>query len=517
MELTGNLSFDPSQITNNVDRKMTKKNSSTEDQSENAQFFDVEMAMASQLGSANQMNPLPAEMKEIISGQMENENSNEFSSSMDEPKNVISINQDFHSVQNNEQMKKPILNVDALANKVSPNTELMKTGPILQEFLKKEEVSSEPKVNLSSESTPKVSNQVLPTGSFLTGKQMLSPLKLNASQKSDTNFKTSNSKIVPLDQTILRELVGSQNIENVNEIEFVPDQKIRTENIFKKNDEESVQSNSNKNSILLSGSDFIKTVENAKLNSVSRQNVKQKITVPIESQTKTGEISRRIQEFQPLERPSRPVEMDSDFETKSTELFNQLAQSNHMNIASKMKNLEVTGHVVPGAMAQKRLTSETLMNVSNGVYQLANGGGGGEVKIRLNPKSLGEVSLNVSTIGNRVRLKINASEQSAKNILEESISSLKENLAGKNLILSKVDVNVLEPSSKGIGSDFQGNMANQDSADLNQGNQGRGYQRESRNWEIPESRFLKETSTGATTPRSVSHRLSAQGRLNVVA
>lgn len=103
--------------------------------------------------------------------------------------------------------------------------------------------------------------------------------------------------------------------------------------------------------------------------------------------------------------------------------------------------IEVTGHVVKGAMAQDRLSTEALMGISTGVRNLASQGGG-EIRIRLKPENLGELHLRVMTDGSRVGLKIQASDESARRVIEESIGYLKESLAAQNLSLGKVDLSI---------------------------------------------------------------------------
>ena len=120
--------------------------------------------------------------------------------------------------------------------------------------------------------------------------------------------------------------------------------------------------------------------------------------------------------------------------------------------------LRLDGAVVPGSLSQSRLSSESVAGITQSIRQLANGG---EMRIRLKPDHLGELHMRVSTggkTGSEVGLQIHASDDRAKRILEESMSSLREGLASQNLSLAKVDVQVA-PSSNASNS---GNDPGQD-------------------------------------------------------
>jgi len=109
--------------------------------------------------------------------------------------------------------------------------------------------------------------------------------------------------------------------------------------------------------------------------------------------------------------------------------------------------VRMDGAVVPGSMGRTRLDSESVGGIAQSIRQL---GSGGEVRIRLKPDHLGEISLRVSTggrAGSEVGLQIHASDERARKILEESLGSLRESLATQNLSLAHVDVRVAEQPS----------------------------------------------------------------------
>ncbi len=121
----------------------------------------------------------------------------------------------------------------------------------------------------------------------------------------------------------------------------------------------------------------------------------------------------------------------------------------------------ITGHVVPGSMQRDRLTNESLRNMSNGIQNMS-ASGGGEMRIRLNPGNLGELMIRVSTNGKDVGLKVQATDNAAKKVIEESLGSLRESLAQQSLALGRVDVTLATTQTQNadLGSNSQGSNPN---------------------------------------------------------
>ncbi len=185
---------------------------------------------------------------------------------------------------------------------------------------------------------------------------------------------------------------------------------------------------------------------------------------------------------------------------------------------------EVTGHVVKGSMAQDRLSTEALLGMSARIRDMS-GQGGGEIRVRLKPENLGELNLHVVTHGKDVGLRIQASDEGAKKVLEESLSHLKESLANQNLTLAKVELSVASASSPANGSNlndanqsqFQQHQAfnqlmgqNSDRSDRRsqeQGGQGHAWS----NSDSPSGMRM------AQAPQSRTSRTAGSGRLDVMA
>jgi hypothetical protein len=128
-------------------------------------------------------------------------------------------------------------------------------------------------------------------------------------------------------------------------------------------------------------------------------------------------------------------------------------QANQQGLAPVNVPVVVTGHVVPGAGVQDQLSHEAVANVANGIKSL--GANGGEMKIHLRPEGLGELHVKVTTQGQQVGLQIQASDENAKKILQDSMNTLKESLASQNLSLAKVDVSIAHAFAGGDSSHSQ--------------------------------------------------------------
>ena len=200
-----------------------------------------------------------------------------------------------------------------------------------------------------------------------------------------------------------------------------------------------------------------------------------------------------------------------------------LAVSHSQNVQMATPTLEVSGHVTTGANAQDRLTSESLLGVSSGIRTMA-ANGGGEMRIRLRPENLGELHVRVMTDGTQVGLQIQASDEKAKKIIEESIGHLKDSLASQSLSLTHMDISVANVGAgsgdmkqdtnpqqqNGFGQQFMSDMNGQNAKQGREGGSDgagdRGYRSHQAN--------LASSSAGAQARTSSA---AASGRLDVMA
>lgn len=143
----------------------------------------------------------------------------------------------------------------------------------------------------------------------------------------------------------------------------------------------------------------------------------------------------------------------------AAELTAGLSGASAINGAGAAGAPVVTGHVVQGAMAKDRLSHESLQGMTSQIRTL-NAQGGGEMRIRLRPDNLGELKVRVTSNGNDVGIQFEASSESAKKVIEETMSHLRESLAGHQLNLSKVHV-ALADAQAGSFSSNSGNSGSQ--------------------------------------------------------
>lgn len=187
--------------------------------------------------------------------------------------------------------------------------------------------------------------------------------------------------------------------------------------------------------------------------------------------------------------------------------------------------LQMNGAVVPGAMQRNRLSSESVLGVSQGIRELR-ASGGGEMRLRLKPDHLGELHLKVSAggrAGNEIALQIQASDDRARKILEESITSLKDGLAGQSLTLSKVDVQVAPAvSSSASSNSFQQdgllnpNLASQQDGSMSGRNSSQGEPRERMDGlRSGPGKTASQAFSGAT--RASAGSATGSGRIDVMA
>ena len=65
------------------------------------------------------------------------------------------------------------------------------------------------------------------------------------------------------------------------------------------------------------------------------------------------------------------------------------------------------------------------------------------MRIKLRPDHLGEVNVRVTTLNNEVGLQIQATDEKAKKVIEDSMSYLKESLASHRLNLGSVELSLV--------------------------------------------------------------------------
>ena len=194
-----------------------------------------------------------------------------------------------------------------------------------------------------------------------------------------------------------------------------------------------------------------------------------------------------------------------------------------------MPLVEMNAQVTTGSGAKQRLSTESLMNVSGQIRSLASSGGG-EIRVRLRPNDLGELNIRVMTQGSRVGIQIQAADEKAKKMIEDSVGYLKESLSAQNLSLSRVDLSVLSAGTKGDAGTSGDSQQNTNPWNLSdpsmQQNSGQFLGRHegqgSRSGAFGEGSFEPTRRTQVATPaflgaQRMGRGSAAQGRIDVTA
>jgi flagellar hook-length control protein FliK len=152
--------------------------------------------------------------------------------------------------------------------------------------------------------------------------------------------------------------------------------------------------------------------------------------------------------------------------------------------------------------------------------------GGGEMRVRLKPENLGELNLRVIANGNHVGLQIQASDERAKKIIEESLGYLKESLSAQKLSLGQVDLTVVgsqqsqAPFKVGDAQGFgQESLPQNTNPNYSQGQSNQSYSGSSRSSEnVPSSVNSMRGHSGVLGAQPLrTHWSGDKSRLDVMA
>lgn len=179
--------------------------------------------------------------------------------------------------------------------------------------------------------------------------------------------------------------------------------------------------------------------------------------------------------------------------------------------------------IISPSVSRPQFSEDTLSLMSQQVMKTLQKGGG-EFKMRISPEYLGDMTIHVRAQGNEVILKIHATDQRVKDILQDSITSLQDKLSSQQLVLARCDVSVISPSSD--DSSYLAGQFSQRQDGMNQGwehgfHQQQGSQDQGsrlRHGELP-SRLLRGSSgqSNSIALGSLSGRanLQKQGKLDL--
>jgi len=125
--------------------------------------------------------------------------------------------------------------------------------------------------------------------------------------------------------------------------------------------------------------------------------------------------------------------------------------------------------------------------------------GNGKMTVALNPPTLGQVEIHVTTRGKNVEISMKSEHDFAKSAIEGSLGDLKASMEAQDLNLTKMEVQVHRDLDKQIHGDFSSNWVGQDSAFQ----QSRGFTRDN----SPESPWREPSGSSSLKPIGVSSRM----------
>ncbi len=191
---------------------------------------------------------------------------------------------------------------------------------------------------------------------------------------------------------------------------------------------------------------------------------------------------------------------------------------------SAAPSLEIAPQAAPHAGGAPAWPEHEVMQVSQNLKSLAQQGEG-EVRIRLRPEHLGELHIRLSAKNGAIDLKIQASSESARKVLEKNLPSLEKSLLEHQLKLEKVEVATASSLNFIPGGDssprdpsFNPQWNSSDSGSALTG----GFQRGSDSQERSSQPFNEGSPRGAPAPlarawpgNNASRTVSASGRLDL--
>jgi flagellar hook-length control protein FliK len=170
-----------------------------------------------------------------------------------------------------------------------------------------------------------------------------------------------------------------------------------------------------------------------------------------------------------LKEPSQFKEISGDSSQESSRIFAGAKPEFSQNPVSD-SSFKLDAQVTPGALSRERFSSESINGLTGQIDRIAKGVKEGEIRVRLSPGNLGEMTLHVKSLGNRVELSVMTAQEGTERILQESLPFLREALAKQSLILEAAKFSPLLVADKAAVwmSDAEAGRSPDDSP--NQGN-----------------------------------------------
>jgi len=125
-------------------------------------------------------------------------------------------------------------------------------------------------------------------------------------------------------------------------------------------------------------------------------------------------------------------------------------QSSNVATENTNKTISTTKSTLPESSIYKAPIENRVIDQIINRLSVRSNGSQSEVKIRLDPPSLGTVRMNISTSADGVRTLIVAENQAVKQLIENNLSQLRDSMANQGLKLDGFSVEVGGDSNSGF-------------------------------------------------------------------
>lgn len=116
------------------------------------------------------------------------------------------------------------------------------------------------------------------------------------------------------------------------------------------------------------------------------------------------------------------------------------AQPLHVRDGQQLPLKMIDAPVTTGSMMRPVLSHDAIHQMTGQLSSMNLAKQDGEIKIRLKPDHLGELSMSVRNHGAQVSIRIQAQDPEAKQIIESSLNSLRDSLSQQNLTVTRLEV-----------------------------------------------------------------------------
>jgi flagellar hook-length control protein FliK len=231
------------------------------------------------------------------------------------------------------------------------------------------------------------------------------------------------------------------------------------------------------------------------------------LTQMMEPQTQVGsDIDRmRLKEAFTKNEPGKKSAKSEDLSHAATAGLS-MAGLDQLGMNAEVKSMS---HSSPAAQAKLAAIPDFFEKVATLAHA-----GGGKMTVSLNPPHLGEVTIQVTTRGNKVEVEMSSDRGSTRNLMEQGLPDLIHSIEAQDLVVSKMEIHQTELTDRSLQNDA--NLASRQGGQFSGGSE--GYSRQSENQARSNSFDSIRPSLTASTVSSVQGRMqgaSGSGRLDL--